>query len=407
MRCARVLAVGVTGLALSSCAYQVDTPIAPAYDLVSGFAEPIPGRFTILIEPDGLSKTVKVDGYACSAHTYPIDASSSFEESVYRTVGQVVPNLEKVSTPIDRVGMVRRGDTGFIHIRAQNMDVDLELDEGFWTADFEAEMDISASVSIDGFDGRLLGTTVSGSGKGRADAGNACAGGAKAIGEAAKNAMRDLTREIGEKVSNAERLRATAAVAALSPPHVVDAPLTTAVAQLKGSAGPTATAVPMRCEPFLGNNQALMACLAGAGIPAGVKPALDTGYPDASGRQPPSVAPPAASVPTTPVEAPARVQPAVVTSGPREPVQVPAQVQPAAVVAVDEAASCEVLRGRNPSLWALCRSVAGQDRARIVPAAGLDAPLGARLACQAYAAQQELYGPCLARNATRTLDSFP
>jgi hypothetical protein len=75
-------------------------------------------------------------------------------------------------------------------------------------------------------------------------------------------------------------------------------------------------------------------------------------------------------------------------------------------VPVDEQAQCEPIRGRNPALWALCRSVAGADRARIVPAAGLDAPLGARLACQAYAAQQDLYGPCLARNASRTLDSF-
>ena len=114
------------------------------------------------------------------------------------------------------------------------------------------------------------------------------------------------------------------------------------------------------------------------------------------------------AAPTATVSRVADTQPRPVASGQPESVSPAAfSAAPTTGAAADELAQCESIRGRNPSLWALCRSVAGADRARIVPATGLDAPLGARLACQAYAAQQDLYEPCLSRNATRTLDSFP
>ena len=70
----------------------------------------------------------------------------------------------------------------------------------------EAEVEMTASLVVDGPDGRLLGSRASANGEERSNAGSACSGGADAISIAASDATEDLMNSLGERLSNAPRL---------------------------------------------------------------------------------------------------------------------------------------------------------------------------------------------------------
>ncbi len=110
--------------------------------------------------------------------------------------------------------MKSMGKSGLIRVKGEEVDVDLRVIPGFWSAEMEAEVTLTASIIVEGPHGRLLGGTVSGEGENRQDAGGACGGGADAMSKAAADALRKLNRALGERLANAPKLRE----AAVTPP---------------------------------------------------------------------------------------------------------------------------------------------------------------------------------------------
>lgn len=194
---------------LNGCSYKVDAPVAPSYDVYSSYSDKVPGRWAIMVDGSQLREDFKVSGYVCSAHTFPLDAGQAFNTSVTKTLENVVENVEDVQSPLSRDQLGRSGYAGFIRVNGEDVDVDLEVVPGFWSAGMKAEVRLTAALAVDGPDGRLLGGRLSSEGNDNAEAGGACEGGAKAISKATEKALRRLMEELGEKISNEPRLRAT------------------------------------------------------------------------------------------------------------------------------------------------------------------------------------------------------
>jgi len=112
-----------------------------------------------------------------------------------------------VSNPQDRLGLAAEKARGMIIVRGEQSIAKLRVVPGFWTANMEADVEIVASIIVDGKSGRLLGSTVSGRGTAQSDAGSMCEGGAKALGEAAGEAIRQTLTRLGEQLNNSERVR--------------------------------------------------------------------------------------------------------------------------------------------------------------------------------------------------------
>ncbi len=180
---------------------------APAYNVVSSYGEQISGKWLLYVESAALDRPMKPSGYACSAHKYPISASGSFKTSVRQTLDNIVDQIEVVESPVPAEQLAGHGARGLIVVRGEEIRPRLDVQPGFWSANMATQVTMVASVSVDGQHGRVLGTTVEGQGMGNAEAGGACEGGAKAIAEAAGQAMKDAMRKIGEAVSNSERVR--------------------------------------------------------------------------------------------------------------------------------------------------------------------------------------------------------
>lgn len=132
---------------------------------------------------------------------------TGFTGSVRKTFETLVEQIEVVDRPADRAELAGKGARGMIIVRGEELDGRLRVVPGFWQAGMETEVQMAASITVDGRNGRLLGSTVGGDGNAQADAGGFCEGGAKALTQSAEKAMKQAVGRLGETLTNSERIR--------------------------------------------------------------------------------------------------------------------------------------------------------------------------------------------------------
>ena len=203
----RTLLVGTFGIVLGACSYNASAPVSPANNVYSNYGEKIPGQYALYVDGEEFQGEFKVQGFNCSAHTYTQDARSAFRQSVVLTFGNLVENIELVERPLSRDNLKSNGFDGMIRVRAEDMEVEIGVIPGFWTADMDAEVELTSSLRVDNHEGRLLGTTVSGDADSTKGAGTGCDGGSKALSSATSGAFEDLMQRMGERLSNSQRIR--------------------------------------------------------------------------------------------------------------------------------------------------------------------------------------------------------
>lgn len=195
------------GLLVAGCQYKAEPVAVGAFNVYSSYSEKLPGKYLLLIEVASLDQTVRPTGLECSAHSYPLALSASFKSAAVQTLGNLVESVELVDAPVGGGELASHGARGMIIIRGEQLISRLRAVPGLWTSTIESDVEIVASVIVDGKSGRLMGSTISGSGRAEQNAGGACEGGAGSLGEAATGAMRQSLTKIGEAISNSERVR--------------------------------------------------------------------------------------------------------------------------------------------------------------------------------------------------------
>ncbi|WP_313192331.1 hypothetical protein [Shinella zoogloeoides] len=192
---------------LSACQYKAEPLTVATYNVYSSYDGKLPGKYLLYVDGSKLKKPIKPSDFNCAAHTFPLDLSSSFAGSVRQTFANLVTELEPVGQPVDRAELKSRGARGMIVVRGEDLNARLRVVPGFWSAGMETDVEIAASVTVDGQNGRLLGTTVSGDGNAQSDAGLVCEGGAKSLTQSAEAAMKETLGRLGEALTNSERIR--------------------------------------------------------------------------------------------------------------------------------------------------------------------------------------------------------
>ncbi|WP_262568884.1 hypothetical protein [Agrobacterium tumefaciens] len=192
---------------LASCQYKAEPLTVATYNVYSSYEGKLPGKYLLFVDGSKLDKSIKPSDYNCAAHTFPLALSGSFSGSVRQTFTNLVTELEVVQAPVGRDELKSRGARGMIIVKGEDVNARLRVVPGFWVAGMETEVEIAASITVDGQSGRLLGTTVSGDGNGQSDAGLACEGGAKSLTQSAEQAMKETLGRLGEALTNSERVR--------------------------------------------------------------------------------------------------------------------------------------------------------------------------------------------------------
>lgn len=194
-------------LFLGGCSYQASAPVSPAYDVYSNYPDKIPGRFALHVDADDLNGEARVRGLSCSAHTYTVEGESAFVQSTLRTIENLVRSVQLVDDPLDRANMLAGGYDGMVMVNVEDFDASVQVIPGFWTSTMEADVDLAAGVTVDGTDGRLMGTTVSASEDAESASGGSCGIGAEAASEATGAAIEELMGRLGERLTNSQRVR--------------------------------------------------------------------------------------------------------------------------------------------------------------------------------------------------------
>lgn len=408
-------------LMVGACAYQVSAPVKPAYDVYMSYEEKIPGQFAIYVDDSVLFDRIKVTGLACSAHSYPLDARSAFRQSVVRTISNIVGGAVVFDKPLNRKELEVNGLDGIIIVRADDMNVNIRVIPGFWSAEADAEVEFVAGVIVDGLSGRIFGGTVVGEGAARSDAGAACGGVVDAIAAAAGESMRALMRNLGERVANSERIRLVVAAqqrnAVRRPSTMPDVSWTPAsqnesnFSTIPGVAPSTRLELaeqPARMPSPAGRGRGVLHARPAPDAPSSVHPAPGaadsitsaeatgsrTSWSWADGDlEVPKVEP---SAPPSAVPAPGAesspVLPAPVLPAPVGPVSTKASA-----LLGDSAkseASCDRYRG-SVTLYARCRLLTGPEAVDYIPQAGIGAPLEDLMRCHPYRFDSAVYRDCL------------
>jgi hypothetical protein len=192
---------------LAGCTYVAPVDVTPTMDVVNSYGSKLPGSYLLYVNGDQFAQSVVATGYGCSAHDYPLDAGPAFRTSADQTVQQLVDAVQVVDQPVPASELAASDKVGMISVEAQSLQARFVVLRGLASATVDANVDMTATVTVDGRNGRLFGTTVEGSGNAQSDAGLMCGGAATALGEATQKAMDKLLAELGDRVSNSERLR--------------------------------------------------------------------------------------------------------------------------------------------------------------------------------------------------------
>lgn len=194
-------------LLFPACSYKAPTHVNPALTIASNYQERIDGKFAIFVNAEKMRETVKVSGWVCSAHSYPINAELIFKTSTIKTFENIAGSLVVVDAPLTLEKIYTENLNGFIHVEVEDLDIDLRLLSGFFSSEFEADAEITARITVNGKEGRLLGRTVEGSEDYQAEGGLACEGGSVAVGKAVEKSMEETLNRLAESFANSPRLR--------------------------------------------------------------------------------------------------------------------------------------------------------------------------------------------------------
>ena len=203
----RVFAAVFLSLGAAGCQYTAEPLSVGAYNVYTSYDSKLPGKYLLYVDTDALAKTIKPADFNCAAYSYPLDLKAGFSGSILKTFANLVGGVEVVDAPVSREELVGRGARGMIVVRGEELSGRLRVVPGFWVAGMETEVELAASITVDGQKGRLLGQTVSGDGHAQGRAGGLCEGGAKVLTESAESAMKEAVGRLGEALVNSPRVR--------------------------------------------------------------------------------------------------------------------------------------------------------------------------------------------------------
>src|ERR1700722_14650722 len=161
----------IGALTLTACAYKATPLDAPSYNVVTSFSNKVPGKWLLAVDGTALNQTIKPSGYACSAHSFPLELSDAFRSSVLETLKNVFENIEEIPAPIPGDQAPKRGASGIVVVHGEEVRGRLDVQPGFWQANMKTEVIIVSSTYVDGASGRMFGTTVEGQGIADSEAG--------------------------------------------------------------------------------------------------------------------------------------------------------------------------------------------------------------------------------------------
>lgn len=190
--------------ALSGCAHKGSVSSVQATNIYSDNEKKIPGKTRFYVDETSLTKLVKddtVQGYACSAHKYPVDGTDALRSSLPGMLEQVFDSVDNATTPSGS------SDELSLLFRVERFAPRLKFNQKFFGVDAEGTVEMAISVTGTKNGTRMFGTTVDSQRTSSGDGGAFCGGGGQVIADATRDVIKDVLEKIGERMANSQSLR--------------------------------------------------------------------------------------------------------------------------------------------------------------------------------------------------------
>ena len=197
------IAILFSALLVAGCSWNAlhsKPSIAPVHVAFTDYKKPHRGKYLLLVSGVGLDQKIKVDGKVCTSHDFPLLMSNSFDESVKKTLANILENIEIVSTPQTQKQIRAAKARALITIKDEGQAGHLLVNPGFLTKDSKVKLQVSAHVQVFKAQGGVFEEHMSSVDTASLSIGR-CLDAHKTVSAAASKTLKQLVEQIGSSVS--------------------------------------------------------------------------------------------------------------------------------------------------------------------------------------------------------------
>ncbi len=194
------------------------SPNAPT----ESFGGRIRGNWLLIIQAGPLDQSVQPNSVVCATYTYPLRLSEAFAASVSQSIVGLFEQIESGTLPIPDDELKKRGLTGMIIVRGQELYPRLDVQYGLFRANMKSQVAIVVTVFVDGQRGQILNVEIRGEGTAAEvprpciacehlafPENLLCGGATRLIAEAGAAALNDTVGRITNALANSQPVRAS------------------------------------------------------------------------------------------------------------------------------------------------------------------------------------------------------
>ncbi len=193
-----------TATLFSGCTYQAAavSSASPTGEIRTDRVRDVHVGVVNNISDNALTMNARKVGYACSAHTYPIDVGPALRETIGKVIDASFSSYETLGSATDA------RDAGVRYTMVFDLDEfdsSVSYSAGFWSGSATATTSITLRVRVLDSNGEeVLRTNINGDGNGTSSGG--CGESATALGEAASEAVSEVLENFVYKVINSDQM---------------------------------------------------------------------------------------------------------------------------------------------------------------------------------------------------------
>ncbi len=192
-----------SSLVVAGCAWNalyVAPSVAPVQVALNDFKKPFPGKYLLLVSSAGLNQNVEVGGLVCTSHDFIVEIERNFEQSVQKTLANVVEEIEVVPAALTKKQIRAAKARALITVKAESLSAGLLVSPGFFTKESQAKVTISARLEVLRRKGRLFNKQLRAENSTALTIGK-CLDGYKPVAVASTKALKQLVEKIGNSVA--------------------------------------------------------------------------------------------------------------------------------------------------------------------------------------------------------------
>ena len=189
-------------LIVSGCSWNAlhsQPSIAAVQVAFENTQKPIPGKYLVYVNGEGLDQKVQVGGVVCTSHDFKLQIAYNFQISVRRTLGNILEKTELVSIPQTTAQIKAAGAKAYIAVKAGTAEGHLVVTPGFTQKETVSKVQITANVRVESRKKVLTDQRVEGTAQATPVIGR-CLDGHVPASEASTKALKQIVERIGEIV---------------------------------------------------------------------------------------------------------------------------------------------------------------------------------------------------------------